>query len=131
VPYLVSPEHAWFDVLPSGLAMLLVQIDLDALLALPLPAAAEKDPEEFAPLAGWQLLPRMTMTVVDGPDDFGFLVAVQPTQSDEQAIWIDAAVRHGGATVLFTRPPGTEDLDSDRIRGGFVRIVASEIGEAP
>src|SRR3954452_15240817 len=118
VPSFVAPDQARFEVLPSGLPLLMVDLEADALRAVPLPTTDRNAAEDAAPLTEWQLLPRPTMTVVDGPGDLGFLVGILPTELDASATWVDAAIRHGGAIVYFTAMGSGEGG-----RGGFIPLV--------
>jgi hypothetical protein len=123
VPEFVPPDRAWFDVLPSGLAHLVVNLQVEALRDLPLPTTDQIASEVATALAGWQLMTRATMTVIDGPGDLGFLVSVPPTELDTSATWVDATVEHGGAIVHFMRIAEAGGEGDARVRGGFIRIV--------
>jgi hypothetical protein len=123
VPAFVPPDRAWFDVLPSGLAHLVVNLEVDALRDLPLPTSDQSASESATALADWQLIPRTTMTVIDGPGDLGFLVSVPPSAADASATWVDATVQHGGAIVHFMGIPELGGEGDARVRGGFIRIV--------
>ncbi|MDQ1009762.1 hypothetical protein QFZ82_004247 [Streptomyces sp. V4I23] len=89
-------------------------------------------PDGRVPLCdGWQLMPRLTMTVVDGPGDAGCLVqgAQAEDEAEEMSAWCSAVEQAGGAVVLSldTLP---DDLDwpalltDGRAHGGFVPAPA-------
>jgi hypothetical protein len=121
VPDFIPPDRAWFEVLPSGLPLLVINLERDALRALPLPRTDHAAPEAAATLAGWQLMARSTMRVVDGPEDLGFLVGVEPTDLDVSTAWVESTAKHGGAIVYFMRVPDAATEVDARVRGGFIR----------
>jgi hypothetical protein len=120
VPDFVPPDRVWFDVLPSGLASLVVYLDTDAVRRLPLPTRDAAAAEAAVTLEDWRLMARTTMTVVDGPGDLGFVVGGRPDLAAWVA-WVDASVSHGGAIVFFTPAPEEHTHDEVRVRGGFIR----------
>jgi hypothetical protein len=124
VPEFASPDHASFEILPSGIPFLLLDVDAGTLQQLPLPTTDERDPERAASLADWQLISRTSSIIVDGPGEHGFLVG-SPTDLSASAAWASAASAFGGATVFFRRSPAADDLPYVRVRGGFVRLVGS------
>ncbi|MFJ4845960.1 MULTISPECIES: hypothetical protein [unclassified Streptomyces] len=81
----------------------------------------------------WRLMPKLTMSVVDGPGDAGCLVQGARSQEEAEAMaqWCGAAEQAGGAVVVsldsFDVPP--EDIDWEelftggRSRGGFVAMA--------
>jgi len=84
VPQCIEPDQAWFEVLPSGLPLLVMHLDADSLNQLPLPTTDWSAPEKEQTLAGWQVLCRATETVIDGPGTLGFLVGLE--QDDVKAL---------------------------------------------
>jgi hypothetical protein len=118
----VAPDHAWFEVLPSGLALLVIDLPDEEFGQLPVPLAAGQTAQSAAILADWHVLARVTMTVVDGPGDLGFLVGASTDRLDASAAWIEAAESNGGAIVLFRPRRGSQARDRG-VRGGFIGLV--------
>lgn len=80
-----------------------------------------------AACAGWRILPRLTLCLVDGPGDAGCLIPGLLEAADLGALqaWCEAAESAGGAIVVsLDALPGRLDWDeieaSGTARGGFV-----------
>ena len=51
-------------------------------------------------IAGWSLLPRMTLCVLDGPGEVGFVIAADPTRLDRMTEWFDRVGEAKGTWVV-------------------------------
>ena len=77
---------------------------------------------------GWTLVAQLTVCVVDGPGDAGFLIqaAADLTEAEEQNAWLLLVEAAGGAVVAATQELGTRTLDEaaarSDARGGFVPL---------
>ncbi|MEU6273686.1 hypothetical protein ABZ871_14960 [Streptomyces populi] len=130
---LLDPENTLFV---RGATPMLLPADAPVHDALPLPTA----PDGAIPLCeGWNIVPRLTLCVVDGPGDHGLVVpalaapvvdeADDGTASSDMGKWCADAEQAGGAVVLsLDRPPETFDrsalLSSGTVRGGFMPVLA-------
>lgn len=78
----------------------------------------------------WRIMPRLTMSVVDGPGEAGCLVqgARSQEEAEDMAQWCGAVEQAGGAVVV-SLDALPEDIDWDelltngRSRGGFVAMA--------
>ncbi|WP_369170554.1 hypothetical protein AB5J49_23320 [Streptomyces sp. R28] len=98
-----------------------------------LPALAAADGQ--VPLcAGWGVVPKLTLCVVDGPGEYGLMVpslaapVLDAGGPGDMGAWCEDAERAGGAVVLSVdRIPEVLDwghlLGSGASRGGFVRVM--------
>ncbi|WP_128435455.1 hypothetical protein [Streptomyces cyaneus] len=84
--------------------------------------------------AGWGVVPKLTLCVVDGPGEYGLMVpslaapVLDAGGAGDMGAWCEDAERAGGAVVLSVdRIPEVLDWDhllgSGTSRGGFVRIM--------
>lgn len=84
--------------------------------------------------AGWGLVPKLTLCVVDGPGEYGVMVpsfaapVLDAGGPGDMGAWCEDAERAGGAVLLSVdRIPEVLDwgglLGSGTSRGGFVRIM--------
>lgn len=92
-------------------------------------------PDGQMPLcAGWGVVPKLTLCVVDGPGEYGLMVpslaapVLDAGGTGGMGAWCEDAERAGGAVVLSVdRIPEVLDWDhllgSGTSRGGFVRIM--------
>ena len=79
----------------------------------------------------WRAAPRLTMCVIDGPGDAGFLIQslTDDSQSDAMSAWIDDVEAADGLVVAAVGEevdPAAVDvhaLAAGDARGGFVRYV--------
>ncbi|MGN9837669.1 hypothetical protein ACTMTI_06070 [Nonomuraea sp. H19] len=79
---------------------------------------------------GWEFVPGLTFSIVDGPGTFGLLVdgITHPDEADERFDWLGAVDRAGGAVVVVVDPRSTTHdwaslAESGRARGGFVPVI--------
>ncbi|MEU4357853.1 hypothetical protein [Streptomyces virginiae] len=130
---LLAPEKTLFV---RGATPVLLLTDAPVHGALPVLAA----PDGAVPrCAGWSIVPKLTLCVVDGPGDAGLVVPamVAPVldgfggslQPGDMADWCADAERAGGAVVLsLDALPETLDwphlLGSGAGRGGFLPAPA-------
>jgi hypothetical protein len=115
----VTPEQILFVAAPEPM---LVVTGVAEAAALPELAVADG---RAARCDGWSLLPRMTMCVVDGPGDAGFLVGA----FEAERAWFDAVDAVGGATVVAVDADPAGDLPTlaarPDARGGFVPLLGA------
>ncbi|MFI8767830.1 hypothetical protein ACIGN6_23365 [Streptomyces sp. NPDC053792] len=130
---LLNPENTLF--VRGGTPVLLLA-DAPVHDALPLLTASDG----AVPLCeGWNIVPRLTLCVVDGPGDHGLVVpalaapvvggAEVDTASSGMGDWCADAEQAGGAVVLsLDRLPEELDwsalLSSGTARGGFMPALA-------
>ncbi|MGW5546018.1 hypothetical protein [Streptomyces sp. NPDC003998] len=130
---LLDPENTLFV---RGATPVLLLADAPVHDALPLLTA----PDGAMPLCeGWNIVPRLTLCVVDGPGDHGLVVpalaapvvggADDGTASSGMGDWCTDAEQAGGAVVLsLDRLPEALDwsalLSSGTARGGFMPALA-------
>jgi hypothetical protein len=128
-PRFVERERARF--LRGDVPALVLAIDADAGV---LPQAAVEEAWPPAPLAGWGLFARLTLTAVDGAENAGFLVQGALTNDDAEELlgWLEDVEAAQGALVLASlaeRPPAGHTLDARALygqpgmHGGFVASV--------
>lgn len=99
MPDLLPPESARFE-LRDGTPVLTLAVD---------------PPAELAD-GDWGIMSRLTLVVVDGPGDAGFLLPRRTPHGDAAPIgWDEAIDRAGGSHVLFG--------DGDDVRGVFARNI--------
>ncbi len=79
---------------------------------------------------GWRLVARLTLCVVDGPGDAGFLVQALdgPAEAGDQSDWLRSVEATGGAVVVAAEGLGeVRTLDEaaacSDVRGGFVSLA--------
>ena len=116
----VAADRTWFEILPSGLPLLVLDLDAEILAGLALPLTGLEASEAAATLAPWSLLPRDTVIAVDGPGDQAFRVTLDTASPG----WIEACSAHGGAIVFFRRAKD-DDRTGAGIRGGSIRFRGS------
>ncbi len=113
---------------------LVLALDADATVLPPAPAGEAWPP---APLADWTLLARLTLTVVDGPANVGFVVQGARTSDEAEHVfgWLEDVEAAHGALVLACpdeRLPDESVLDAQALcgrrgmYGGFV--VSADAG---
>ncbi|GGQ12632.1 hypothetical protein [Streptomyces roseolilacinus] len=100
----------------------------------------EELPELHAPggrvpaCAGWSVVPKATLCVVDGPGDSGCVVpgAFSPEEFGHVVEWCETVERAGGAVVVSVGalPGEAESVDWDALlsggsRGGFVPALTA------
>lgn len=127
MPSFLPTERSRFYVQPNGLPVAVLTIDTEQLEGIDAPVLKADAPPPSAALEGWSLLPKLVMTVVDGPGDVGFLVGGDPTAIDAMAPWVEAAKQVAGAFVVFSPPSANgEPVNNAALgaRGGFVRLAA-------
>ena len=90
MPESLTPQAARFEV-RDGVPVITLAVD---------PPPAVDDGE-------WTVLSRLTMVIVDGPGEAGFLVPrLGPDGDVAPAGWDDAVDRHSGAHVIFGTDAG-------------------------
>lgn len=85
------------------------------------------------PCEGWLLFPRLTLCVVDGPGDAGFLVqgAADADQAEHLTRWLEALDKTGAAVVIALEEP-LEDTSLDELvslptaRGGAIPLLSAD-----
>lgn len=93
------------------------------------------------PCAGWRVMPRLTLCLVDGPDGAGCLIPSlsEPAEMGAMLDWCAAAESAGGVVVVSLKElPARIDWDgilaSGEVRGGFlvsIDAIAPAPGPAP
>ncbi|MFF3563047.1 hypothetical protein ACFYXS_23680 [Streptomyces sp. NPDC002574] len=123
----MTRENTHFVLGPVPLLLLAQAPIHDGLPVLDAPGGAMPSCPE------WRIMPRLTMSVVDGPGDAGCLVQGARSQEEaaDMARWCGAVEQAGGAVVVsldsFDALP--EEIDWDelftdgRSRGGFVAMA--------
>lgn len=127
MPSFLPSERARFYVQANGLPVAVLTIDPNQLEVIDAPVLTADTPPTSAALDGWSVLPKLVMTVVEGPGDVGFLVGGDPSAIDAMAPWVEAAKQVAGAFVVFSPPsPNGEPVTNAALgaRGGFVRLGA-------
>jgi hypothetical protein len=123
---MIEPDDAWLEVLPSGLALLVVDLPDDAFGGLQLPRPQDRLRESGgAAISDWQLVVRATMAVVVGPGGYGFEITPTDDALGASVSWVDAVESQRGAIVLV-RPKRGSELADRRVRGGFVSLAAGD-----
>ena len=122
MPELIPADRS--RVLSVPTPILVLSAALDGVL---LPLLESYDSGAPVRVAGWSVVARTTMCVLDGPGDQGFLVPTlaEIGQMDERAAWAQAVADSGGLLVLQVGAHRLEasvyDLLADTgTRGGFV-----------
>jgi hypothetical protein len=84
--------------------------------------------------AGWQILPRLTACVVDGPAQTGFFIGAVADRLDvpRQREWMDQVHTAGGVVVVATDEIAPVNSLADLVgrlglRGGFVTVAGSRV----
>ncbi|WP_146607453.1 hypothetical protein [Spongiactinospora gelatinilytica] len=79
------------------------------------------------PSPGWAIRPSLTMTIVNGPGDSGYLVEgiSNPGEAEERQAWLSTVDRVGGAVVVVVNTLGDARdwaalLAAEKARGGFM-----------
>jgi hypothetical protein len=124
VARVVPPDRVWSDVLPSGLAWLVLHVDAATLRELPLPTTDDSALASAEGREEWRLRLQPMVRVV-GPGGLEFVVGAIAGTSDAATAWNKAAQTHGGAIVQFMRVPD-HTTSGERVRGGFIRLVEAE-----
>jgi hypothetical protein len=113
MPEHVTPDRADFRVRSDGLPILCVVVDSEASAAAQLPLIDAEDISPSVPSASWSLVPRLTLTVLDGPGAIGFLVgplSLDPRSASARDHWVTAVERHHGAGFLLVTESDTAYL---------------------
>jgi hypothetical protein len=115
-------RFSWLE----GQPCLVLAVGARDLNAANLPKLADADLGAPPVLSGWGVFPRLTMSVVDGPGDTGFLVASDLDDIESADKWVTDVESRGGALVVFL---GDDEVSSDDVSdlqnaaGGFARLI--------
>jgi hypothetical protein len=125
MPNLLTPENARFLSAPQPVLLVALPAETP-----PLPALAHDESGAPAHIPGWSVLAGVTLCVVDGPGEQGFLL---PTISDANQMeatmaWAASVTDCGGAYVLqvpaeHLDAPLAHLMKDPATRGGFVESV--------
>ena len=122
MPSFVPPDRCVRERLEDGTPLFVLALSDDAESVL------ELRPEPMnSRLDGWLLLAMGAVTVMDGPDDLGFLIPSDPGNADAVE-WSHLAADLGRAVVMLVNGDSLEGVDVRALvdspgRGGVVRVI--------